>query len=602
LENSDLGVNELRMDSSNQGNWNERVVLVIVAVGVLPLVAGISSLMQYRGVLLAIYLLIGLMAFIGVLRRTDAFGEFIFMTSIFSMSLCLIVSSALVSPNLRGWDVHYEYYQFSQVYLTGRWNILSNDIYNSVLSVTVLPTIASLISGVDGLKLFEVVFPLVYSVVPLALYKIFRKMLVPSAAFLSTFLFMAYPTFFEELRWVARQEIAELVMLTLLLLLLTPRISRSLSGKFLILLFTLGLVVSHYALAYFFLGLLLFSFVVSRVSKRSTLSGVSISTMLIALVLTLGWYSSVAGGSGVLRLDQAVSLVYGGIQSDLFASGSSVPSVVQAAATFGGLPGWLHDANKVSQYAVQIFLFLGFLILVRKRGKSITEYQFLPLTAGAMAFLIASLFLPFLAFQLNLSRIYHIALIFVAPCLCYGVDFLCFAGKPLVSGADKMNLPKLRSFRVSRSVAATVLICYFLFVGGWVWAVTNDAPTSMIIDANRMQTYNSATQQVYYWEFTLSTDISAARWIQRVGPRQTLCSDYISAQHVLISYGDRPRIGEYSSIVLNYGCPSPGSLIFLSEYDTMYGIMITPYYQEVSAPNLTMTNRIYSDGATIYLN
>lgn len=578
---------------------------MILALGVLPLVASISSLMQYREMLLAIYLVVGLAAFTAGLRRTDEFSDFLFMTTIMSMSLCLILSSAFVSQNLRGDDVHIEYFYFSQTFTTGRWSFLASDTFDAVLSVTVLPTVVSHISGVNGLTIFEDIFSLLYSIVPLALYRVYRKILVPSAAFLSTFLFMAYPTFFEEIRAVTRQEVAELIMVVLFLVLLTPRTSRSLAGKSLILLLTLGLIAAHYSVAYYFLALLLVSSVVSRFFRRCALPGISVGTLLIAMILTLAWYSSVAGGTGFTQLTQGMSLVIGNIRGDFF-SGISRPGVVQEAVTFGGLPGWLHDANRVSQWAVQIFLVLGFLILLQKRGKSIVEYQFLPFTAAAMSFLIGALVLPFFAGLLNLSRIYHLALIFIAPCFCYGVDSIYSFGKQLKLVFSNVSHFRVTRIRVSKSFAAAVLICYFLFVSGWVWAVSMNQPTSLILDAQRAQSYSIASQQDYYLEFTVPSDASAARWIQDTSPTQAVCADMISSLHVLVSYGDRPPTGQDAPILINYGCP-PESLIFLSEYDTANGIIVIPqynesagYWQTLPTPNLTAANRIYSDGAAIY--
>jgi len=585
---------------------NVRFAWTVLVLGVLPIIASISSLMQYRGLLLALYLLLALLALVGGLRRADEMSDFMFMTLVLSVSLCLILSSAFVSQNLRGYDIHDEYYQFVQVYSTGRWSIVGNDIYDSVLSVTVLPTIVSHLSGIDGLKIFEVVFPALYSIVPLALYRVYRKILTPSAAFLGTFLFMAYPVFFEEIRSVTRQEIAELVMVILLLVLLTPRVSRSLLGKLLILVLTLGLIASHYSLAYLFLALLAISFMASRFFRRSALSGVSLSTLLIAVILTFGWYSSVAGGTGLLSITGGLSFVYGGVQNDLFAL-SSRPAIVQEAATFGGMAGLLHDANRLSQYVVQVFLLLGCFALLLKRKKSIPEYQFLPFTLGAMALLVGSVFLPFFASLLNLTRIYHIALIFVAPCFCYGVDIACSIVKPLRPILSNLFRPKAVPFRVSRSLAAAILICYFLFVSGWFWAVSMDRPTSMILDASRMQSYDVWTQQSYYLDLTSSPDISASRWIQSTSPQQNLCSSHAFAYQVLNSYGDRPRAGQYATQNIQYGycTPGSGSLIFFSEYETSNGIILSSQYNALGyltlpAPNVSMTDRIYSDGATIY--
>lgn len=583
---------------------NIRAALVVLLLGAAPLVAVLSAYTGSRSALLVIYLLLGVSAFVASIMETKDSRDFVFQLIILSVSLCLILSSAFVSVNLRGYDVFEEYFQFLRVAQTGRWSPTGIDVYSSVLSVTVLPTMLSMFSRVEGLKIFEVVFPMMYSIVPVILYRIYRRFLAPSYAFLSVYLFMAYPTFFEEMLSLARQEVAELVLLVLVLALITPEIGRSVSGKFVTILLTLGVIAAHYSLAYIFLGLLLVSVVASKFYGRSALTGISVGTMLIALVLTLSWYSYTASGSGLATLANTLTRVSGSLNIDLF-SASSSPSVVSEVVTFSGLPGYLHDANRLFQYAVQIFLLLGFVALIRKRGKSTTEYQTLPLIGGAMTILVSAVLLPVFAFSLNLTRFYHLALLFIAPCFCYGVNAICSVGSSLIS-LNRTMPSKMRVPRVSVSIAAGILICYFLFVSGWAWAVSMDRPTSFVLDSQRMvQSHDTDLLQEYYQGFTLSTDIAAARWFYLTTPiTQSLCADQTSSFHVLVVYGERPYSGEYAVEELPYSCHFSGSYIYLSEYNTVAGQGVGPYegnqFAVASTLKPTTLNRIYSDGATIY--
>lgn len=580
---------------------NIRAALVVLLLGAAPLVAALSSYAGSRSALLVIYLLLGVSAFVVNIMGTKDTSDFVFQLIILSVSLCLILSYVFVSVNLHGYDVFEEYFQFLRVAQTGRWSPTGSDIFSAVLSITVLPTILSMFIRIEGLKIFEVVFPMMYSIVPVILYRIYRKFLTPSYAFLGVFLFMAYPGFFGEILSVTRQEVAELVLLGLVLALVTPEIGRSVSGKVVTILLTLGLIAAHYSIAYIFLGLLLVSFVASKFSRRSALSGTSVATLLIALVLTLSWYSYTASGSGLTALVNTLTQVSGSLSTNLF-SANSRPSIVNEAVTFSGQSGYLHDANRLFQYAVQIFLLLGFVALIRKHGKSTIEYKMLPLIAGAMIMLVSAVSLPFLAFSLNLSRFYHVALLFIAPCFCYGVNAVCSVGSSLISLSRTMR-SKIRVSGGSMSIAAVILICYFLFASGWVWAVSMDTPTSGILDSQRMvQSHDTNLLQTYYQEFTLSTDIAAARWLHLTTPiTQPLCADVDSGLHVLVAYGERPYSGEYAVGALQYACMHR-SYVYLSEYNTVSGQAIAYDYQfaVVSAVNTTTLNRIYSDGASIY--
>ena len=155
-----------------------------------------------------------------------------------------------------------------------------------------------------------------------------------------------------------------------------------------------------------------------------------------------------------------------------------------------------------------------------------------------------------------------------------------------------------------------ILLLYMLFAGGWVWAVTNEAPTSTVLDSQQMlHSPDVVFRQEYYAEFTVSTDIAGARWLVWFTPQHyPLCSDEVSGYHVLNSYGGRPRTGNDSVGELPNLCASQ-SIIYLSEYDTLYGKGLAwwgPGVQlfefSLASVNFMNMSRIYSDGSTVYMN
>ena len=588
---------------------NRRLALIVISCAVLPCLAALTSYAGFRIGLMSIYVLLGLASFVVTFKGTEERKDFVFMLVILSVSLSLLLSSALVSGNLCGYDIHDEYYQFSQVAEHG-WNAGSSDLYNSVLSVTILPTFISIFSGLDGFSIFIIVFPLIYSMVPLLLYVIYRKIVSPNAAFLGVFLFMSYPTFFNEMISLGRQEIAEFLMLLLLLVFLTRELSVSTSGKLVIISLVLGTVMSHYSLAFIFLTMLAVSFIASRAERR-TRSLSSIGLLLIALVVTLARYTSVAGGVGAGRLSQVIQLVMGGMNGDLFNLGSR-PSVVEYAATFGGSPGLLHSINRLTQYVVQLSLLIGFIVFAFKKIKTAAEKEIFPFMVGGMMLVVAAVALPFFASLLNFSRTYHLALLFIAPCFYYGVNAFCSVCSSFAAFLNKGKLPHVRLTGVWRpALAAAILLSYLLFVSGWAWAATNDLPTSFVLDSQRMlQSPDIVFKQTYYADFTVSTDIAGARWLLRFAPAQyPLCSDELSRFHVLNSYGERPLAGDNAVSELPDQCANP-SFFYLNEYNTLYGTGLAWWntqngqVSEFSMARVNFMNmtRIYSDGSTVYIN
>ena len=82
-----------------------------------------------------------------------------------------------------------------------------------------LGPILSLTCGISVVWLFKVVYPLIFALVPVALYVVFRDQTNDKVAFLSAFLFVAVQEFFVALPVIARQEIGELFLVLIVLVL-----------------------------------------------------------------------------------------------------------------------------------------------------------------------------------------------------------------------------------------------------------------------------------------------------------------------------------------------------------------------------------------------
>jgi uncharacterized membrane protein len=539
---------------------------------------------------------------LAVILKSEKGGDRFWLLLTWSLSLSLLLSVTLLSNNLLGYDVHDEYFRFLAVSKTGIWDVTNFDPYNSVISVTILPAVLSAVSGLDGISIFKFVFPVLYSFAPVILYKVYRKILSPRAAFLSVFLFISYPTFYGEMIQLGRQEIAEILLLVLIWIFLSTQ-TMKISGRLAIVILTIGLVTAHYALAYIYLVFLTFSFVVSRVSRRTITLGNSFILLLTA-VATLVWYAFAAGGVGIFDLYRSVSPVIQGFWQSLFFEGSRPSAVLQAAGLAPGLPGIVHDLNRVTLYLAQICLVLGFLAFVFKKRKSVAEQKMLPLMTIGLVFLGCAVILPFFAAQLELTRIYHITLLFVSPCFVYGADQL---GRVVDFVFSLRKGIKVR-FRKKQVLAAVILVSYFLFVSGWAWAATMDRPDSLILDVERIRDSPDVTlSRQYFLFYTVLPDIAGARWLNDYRDTTSpICADFTARYHVLNSYGEIPRDGLNSAKQLT-GCTFKSSYVFLSEFNTQYGIAYTtangPDYGSFSlskiSARLSVKNTVFSDGGAV---
>jgi uncharacterized membrane protein len=200
-------------------------------------VSAVASYYAARSLLLVLFLVIGFSVFAAVSMRRCIRREPLFLILITSVSLSLILSGTLTSTGLHGYDIYQEFSIFAQVSRERTWHAETGMTYNTALSISILPVMLSTISGLDGIHIFTLVFPAIFSIAPVMLYKIYRKIVTAEAAYLSVFLFMSYPSFYVEMVQLGRQEIAELLFVLLILIFLSPKLSATHSGRILILLY-----------------------------------------------------------------------------------------------------------------------------------------------------------------------------------------------------------------------------------------------------------------------------------------------------------------------------------------------------------------------------
>ena len=165
-----------------------------------------------------------------------------------SISVALLYHIVLISPNIYGWDINQEYYFFSFVNKSGHWNPAYpiSDPYNTLLSITILPAVLSAVTGIDGLWVFKIIYPLIFSLVPVVLYSAFEPHVGKKQAFLAAFFFMSYQSYYTELTALAREQIAEVLLALFLMLMLKNRL-KTLSEKSIAIILIFGLIVSHYS-------------------------------------------------------------------------------------------------------------------------------------------------------------------------------------------------------------------------------------------------------------------------------------------------------------------------------------------------------------------
>lgn len=504
------------------------------------------------------------------------------------IAVALLFQWSLVSQYVQGYDIKLENYVFGLTQQAGHWNVnafftdLSVEKFYSALSVTLLPTIYSNVLSLDGSIVFKVIYPLIFAFVPLALYLIWREKLGARIALLSSFLFMSQITFFAELTSLARQMIAELFFVLLFMILFSKKISAK-NFYILFIVFSFSLIVSHYAMALMFL---FFVFVMSFSGFLNKKSSRNLNLRLVMLFSTLmfSWYlftsSSAIMESYALSSNRIISAL-----GDFLLPASRSQGVLMGLGLTAA-PTPLNAVSRYISYATELFIIVGFLVLVLQRKKKDFDFENILLCSACLVILAMCILLPSFASAFNVTRFYHVLLFFLAPLFAIGwIGFFRFVGR-LSRFASKR---KLENFCLILMVV--LLGAYFLFQTNLVYEVANSESWSLPLSRYRLGP-SLYTQFLYVTE----PEVSGAQWLsQHASSTNLLVYADLSAESVLSAYGGiyPGSIGTLTNVTL----PRIGEFVYLGELSVVYGkVQGIDTWNTSDVLGSTPLNLIYSNG------
>jgi uncharacterized membrane protein len=192
-----------------------------------------------------------------LLVRHRRYGE-----GVTALGIVCAAAAVLLSTSLRGWyitghDIQREYLVYQLTSARNVWNMASyRDAYNACLSITLLPTSLVRLTAVPGIYVFKVVLPLLFAMTPLLVYRTGRNVATKPVALLGAIYFIAFPTFFTDMTFLGRQEIAFL-LLGCAVLVLTDRSGSVLARRIVFVGLLAGVVLSHYSTTYIIVGVLM---------------------------------------------------------------------------------------------------------------------------------------------------------------------------------------------------------------------------------------------------------------------------------------------------------------------------------------------------------
>jgi uncharacterized membrane protein len=181
---------------------------------------------------------------------------------LYLLSLAFVLMTSLRGWYITGHDIQYEYKVFDLTHVLGGWQPeVFRSAYYACLSITVLPAMLATATGLSGVVIFKVVLQVVFAVCPVMLFLVCRRAVPERLALLGVVFFLIFPTYFSDLPFLIRQQLAFLFLAAVLMLLRTHRYGRRRRMVW-ALAFAVGILLSHYSTNYVFLATMMAAWVI----------------------------------------------------------------------------------------------------------------------------------------------------------------------------------------------------------------------------------------------------------------------------------------------------------------------------------------------------
>ncbi len=468
-----------------------------------------ASLMNSYGNNTILLVLITLVALTAVLIAFDRFiPRRLYPLAVIMIAISLLLHRSLISMYLVGWDIQVEYSVYQAVMANSYWiSTAPVTPFNTMLSVTILPTMYSYLLGLEGTWLFKIVYPLLFSLVPLGVYLVSRKQTNDKVAFLSVFFFMSFAFFFGAMTEMARQQIA-LLFLVLLMLLMVDRQMHLSKRAGLAIIFSLMLVLSQYYLAYLYLIYVLFAWLLLMVlgNRLATVSShkhlspeinmITGNSVTLFLVMVLAWYIYNADAEVFSNIARAGREMYTGFITEFFVPGARDLGILRELG-LAPLPvaSLGREIANIINHITRLFIFIGVIRLVVKYKRMRFAPEYAAFTLISLGLLAMCVLLPYFTKTLSSARLYFVTLVFLSPLFVMG-------GETFFKGISMLFrlAPRVNESTYAR-LMLIVLIPYFLFSTGFIYQVTGDVPNSISL-SNSIDSVRFDRQEV-----------TAAKWL-----------------------------------------------------------------------------------------
>jgi len=275
-------------------NGLNKIFLIIPIIFPILSIFGAITLNNHGPNYVTMFMLVGIATYVfTIVLFRKKLNHNIYPWAILMLSISLLLMYSLRSWHILGWDINQEYLVFTLTNSAKYWSkYASGGAYNSCISITILPTIFASFTKINNEYIYKLIFPILFSIVPLMIYLSTKKFLSEGYAFFTSFFFISQSWFITEMPAEARQAIAFIFLALVLLLIFNHELNESIKA-FLYIILGMSIILSHYSTAYVWLLTMVIFYILGRLLKIIFLKNLklffSFKYILLMILVTFLW-------------------------------------------------------------------------------------------------------------------------------------------------------------------------------------------------------------------------------------------------------------------------------------------------------------------------
>ena len=263
-------------------------------------------------------------------------------------------------------------------------------------------------------------------------------------------------------------------------------------------LFSFGLVASHYATAEIFLFIIVGAWLITYfIGKRNHIgTKIRFQFVVIFVVILFSWYIFVGSAANFNNLTNVLDYVYRSTLTSFFDLGARSSPVLMGVGLSAPATSWINFIGRVSSYVTELLLVFGFIFVLLTRKKKGFEKEYVAILVMDIVLLGSNLVFPSFASSFGIQRFYTLVLLSAAPLLVVGIY------------AISSFLFKSKKETITILLALLILIPFFLFQTGAVYEVFHVESYSIPLSQYRFNWYEYLSLGMIQ-----DSDISGVHWL-----------------------------------------------------------------------------------------